>query len=165
MTIRGPAWDAKFAVSKFWGADRFAQPTEGDRVMLTDHGGKVTYKDFKFVVHQPPQDTPQTLSPPFLGNAMRNGWADQNSIVIWTRTTATADMITAGPKFQSVKKSDVAKLSNTSDVDKLHAAQIPPGAKLEEMFGACPGAAGEVRLTYFVQRQTPKSTAWKQTTA
>jgi alkaline phosphatase D len=165
MTTRGPAWDAKFAISKYWGADRFAQPTEGDRVMLTDHGGKVTYKDFEFVIRQAPQAAPLTRSPPFLGNAMRNGWADQNSIVIWTRTTAEADMITSGPKFQAVSKSEVAKLSQTTDVDQLHAAQIPRGAKLREMFGACPGAAGEVRLTYFIQRQSPKSTDWKRTTA
>lgn len=163
---RGPTWDAQMAFSKFWGADRFGKPTDGDRVMLTDHGGRITYKDFKFTQRQPSEDAADiSTSPPYLGNAMRNSWADQDSIVIWTRTTAHPEMTTEGPRFLSPSKADAKKLSQLRDANKLHAAQIPDGAALDQMFGACPGAAGEVRLSYFpkLKRQQMKSTDWQTT--
>ncbi len=167
VSTRGPAWDAKIAISKFWGADRFGQPADGDRVMLTDHGGKIVFKDFEFQPREPPPETSPVASLPFLGNALRNSWADQNSIVIWTRTTARPEMVVDGPQFVSPDKSQVKELLKTNDEAKLLAAQLPPGAELNEMSGACPGAAGEVRLTYFpaMGRQQMKSTPWQTTSA
>ena len=34
--------------------------------------------------------------PPYFGNGMRNGWADQDSVVIWTRTTRFEEMNQGG---------------------------------------------------------------------
>ncbi|MBN2665915.1 MAG: hypothetical protein JXR67_05350 [Bacteroidales bacterium] len=36
---------------------------------------------------------------PFFGNGIHNGWADQNSVVIWTRLTAVPEMNRTGPGF------------------------------------------------------------------
>lgn len=164
----GPKWDHAIAVSKFYGADGFGNAGESDRIMLTDHGGRASYRNFKFVAHRAPDVVePADPGPPYLGNAMRNSWADQNSIVLWTRTTARPDMITDGPRFIEISKGASSKLASKRDEKTLHRAQIPAGAKLEEMFGACPGAAGEVRLTYFpkLQRKAMKSTPWRSTSA
>lgn len=63
---------------------------------------------------------------PYFGNGFHNGWADQNSIVIWTRLT-----------------------------------QIPEGLTLNDMIGACPGAAGEVKLSYFPLKNAENKTETK----
>lgn len=88
---------------------------------------------------------------PQLGNGMRNGWADQTSIVIWTRTTAVAEMIQDGPEFISIDREQERKLQSTSSERELLEVQLPKGNRLEQMKGACPGAPGEVRLAYFPQ--------------
>lgn len=165
----GPAWDSIYAASKFWGAEGFGKPAGEDRIMLTDHGGKAVYKNFQFVVHEASEkdlDVPKGTAP-FLGNAIRNSWADQHSIVIWTRTTARPEMNTDGKKFIEVSKSEQSKYAKTQNAEKLLSVQLPGGAKLDEMFGACPGVAGEVRLTYFpeLQRKSIKSTSWVTTSA
>ena len=36
---------------------------------------------------------------PYFGNGFHNGWADQNSVVIWTRLTKSPEMNTSGKKF------------------------------------------------------------------
>ena len=171
-TTSGPAWESMIAVSKFYGAADFGLPREGDRIMLTDHGGKAAYKDFHFTAHEaPPASETQRTGPhqtaPYLGNAMRNSWADQESIVLWTRTTASPDLFADGKRFISIDKSSAAKLSKETDPQKLMAAQIPEGTALSAMFGACPGAPGRVRLTYFPvkQRKAIKSTPWVTTSA
>ncbi len=165
----GVRWDTMHAKSKFGGRDGFAQPADGDRIMLTDHGGKVAYKDFRFTELKAPENeiTKVTTNPPFLGNGMRNSWADQNSIVMWTRTTKIADMISDGPKFKQLDRKQASQLSKSTDETKIHAAQLPEGTELNEMLGACPGAVGQVRLTYFprLQSRNAKSTEWVTTRA
>lgn len=145
----GPAWDTIVALSKFHGADDFGRPGAADRVMLTDHGGKARYKDFHFVVRTapPPRDT--AGAGPFLANASRNGWADQSSIVIWTRTTARREMVADGKPFVSLSPEQADALARGRDPGALLRAQLPDGAALDEMNGACPGAPGRVRLSYF----------------
>lgn len=49
------------------------------------------------------QDT-QVVPAPQLGNGMRNSWADQHSIVLWTRTTALAEMVHHGPDFLKIDR-------------------------------------------------------------
>ena len=100
----GPDWETKIALSKFSGSSDFGCPKDGDRFMLTDHGGKVSYRDFQFVAHQaPPLDTiPRTG--PFLANTTRNSWADQDSIVIWTRTTRNPEMNLDGKSLSTSQK-------------------------------------------------------------
>ena len=162
---RGPQWDKAIALSKFFGAVDFGRPGDGDRIMLTDHGGKAAYRHFRFVtVDEVTDATNADDRGPYLANGMRNSWADQNSIVIWTRTTKNKAMNTAGKRFISVTKNGT---QNLTDAKQIHAKQIPEGFELEDMFGACPGAKGKVRLTYFAgkQRNAAKSTDWISTTA
>ena len=164
----GPAWDLRYALSKFYGANQFALPGSEDRFMLTDHGGKATYRNFRFTaIKNVQEDVDADGKGPFLGNAMRNSWADQTSIVLWTRTTRSPEMNTAGPRFRSISKTDALKLTKSKDEDFLLSTQMPEGAKLDEMFGACPGEEGEVRLTYFpqLQRRNAKTTQWIRTSS
>ena len=48
---------------------------------------------------------------PFLGNATRNSWADQDSIVIWTRTTARAEFMANGKTFVDRSPKELAEIS------------------------------------------------------
>lgn len=169
----GPAWDTIVAMSKFNGADGFGRPHDGDRIMLTDHGGKVSYKNFKFVAVEPsPVETAQlaaaaTSDGPYLANATRNGWADQTSIVIWTRTTRNPEMLVDGKRFVKISTKEAGQMAKLKDADALLAKQLPDGATIEEMFGAVPGAAGKVRLSYYPgsQRNRMQHTAWRTTSA
>lgn len=164
----GPSWESTIAKSKFWNAEGFGRPIEGDRIMLTDHGGKVWYKDFQFTaIDKPSQIESPKRHAPFFGNGMRNSWADQNSIVLWTRTTSRPELNADGQKFISLTRQEAFALSKQSDEQEIHAAQIPNGNSLEEMFGACPGAPGEVKLTYFpkLNRNKSESTKWITTNA
>lgn len=166
-TTTGVPWDVMIAKSKFWGLKGFGQPGDKDRVMLTDHGGKASFRNFKFVAHTAPQEQATQNLAPQLGNAMRNSWADQTSIVLWTRTTARKEMVTDGPRFITLTNKENSKYSKLRDSEKLNALQLPEGAKLSEMFGASPGAPGEVRLTYFPPKQRNRaiSTPWVKTFA
>lgn len=104
---------------------------------------------------------------PYLGNATRNSWADQHSIVIWTRTTARPQMQVDGKPFLRVTDQRARELARISDVSILHGEQIPEGLQLADMLGSCPGRAGKVRLTWFpVETPNRRSrTAWVTTTA
>ena len=163
----GPQWDITIAMSKFYGSEGFGRPKEGDRIMLTDHGGKVTYKDFQFIAREAPEVVDSPNPGPFLGNASRNGWADQSSIIIWTRTTRNPEMAVDGKRFVSLDSKKARALSSSQDADELLRVQLPDGASLDEMFGACPGAPGKVRLSYFPgkQRNSIKHTDWIATTS
>jgi alkaline phosphatase D len=89
------------------------------------------------------------LSGPYFGNGFHNGWADQNSIVIWTRLTKNPEMNMTGPKFLVPSADDVRRLDKGADPDSIYAAQIPDGFSLDQMEGACPGMDGEVNLVYY----------------
>lgn len=86
---------------------------------------------------------------PWFGNGLHNGWADQNSIVIWTRLTKNPEMNYGGAAFQPLKYPEIRRLDSIRSKDSIHVAQIPEGLSLEDMEGACPGMEGEVRLSYF----------------
>lgn len=165
--LAGPAWDTTVALSKFIGTDDFGRPKPGDRVMLTDHGGRVTYRGFRFIAHEAPPSTAPPPTGPFLANASRNGWADQESIVIWTRTTRLPGMNTAGPAFVSLSSDEAERLAKETDPETLLRAQLPEGVTLDAMFGACPGAPGRVRLSYYPEhrRREMRQTAWLSTDA
>ncbi|MDP7379392.1 MAG: hypothetical protein QF516_14915, partial [Pirellulaceae bacterium] len=92
------------------------------------------------------ENTKQLGSGPFLGNGTRNGWADQTSIVIWTRTTREPEMRADGRPFIKIDNQRARQLARVTDETKLLKPQLPEGATLDEMLGACPGAPGEVRL-------------------
>jgi len=165
--LAGPAWDATVALSKFWSTDDFGRAREGDRIMLTDHGGRASFKDFRFVARAAPPSERVVPTGPFLGNASRNGWADQTSIVIWTRTTRESGMLVDGTPFVSISPEEARALADERDPRKLLDLQLPDGATLDGMFGACPGAPGRVRLSYFPEerRKLIRHTDWIETTA
>ncbi len=110
------------------------------------------------------QESPGATAPQ-LGNGMRNGWADQHSIVIWTRTTARAEMVQDGPEFTTIDREQEREWQNTLSEEQLLEVQLPQGVRLEQMKGACPGAPGEVRLTYFPagDESSKRTTDWTVT--
>ena len=85
---------------------------------------------------------------PFFGNGVHNGWADQESVVIWTRLTRNREMNREGAKFLVPSPERMKELLADPDREMILQAQLPEGLGLEEMEGACPGAEGEVRLSY-----------------
>jgi len=124
--VRGPIWTRQLALSKFWGNDGFGQPGGTSRMMLTDHGGKASYRNFQFITHpgdeadnDPQQSDGQAADDssggPFLANGMRNSWADQDSIVLWTRTTQHPEMKADGTRFISLDRGAARKLAQGTD--------------------------------------------------
>lgn len=94
-------------------------------------------------------DTSDKMNGPFFGNGFHNGWADQHSIVIWTRLTKNPDGNSAGEKFMVPTAKEHRQLDKGANADSIWNAQVPAGLTLEQMEGACPGMTGEVRLTYY----------------
>lgn len=86
---------------------------------------------------------------PYFGNGFHNGWADQNSIVIWTRLTKTPEGNSGGQKFLRPSADEHRKLDREANPENIYKAQIPAGLTLAEMIGACPGTPGEVKLVYY----------------
>ena len=107
----------------------------------------------------------QTKTGPFFGNGMRNGWANQNSIVIWTRTTKNPGMVTDGPDFKVVKQSIASEIKKSGDDSKYLTSQLADGHTLEQMLGSCPGMAGKVRLNVTSENDPDDSaqTSWVTT--
>ena len=93
---------------------------------------------------------------PFFGNGFHNGWADQESIVIWTRLTQWKEGNADGKKFISLTKDESDLLDENPTKEMIHGAQIPEGLSLDDMEGACPGSPGEVKLTYYPADQPDK---------
>jgi len=90
---------------------------------------------------------------PYFGNGFHNGWADQHSIVIWTRLTKTPELNRTGHKFLVPSADEAKELAKSTDQGRIRKAQIPEGLTLDQMEGACPGASGEVKLVYFPFQQ------------
>lgn len=86
---------------------------------------------------------------PWFGNGVHNGWADQNSIVIWTRLTRNPELNSKGTPFILLNGQQRSRLNKIKNRDTIHSAQIPEGLILEDMEGACVGMNGEVNLIYY----------------
>ena len=67
---------------------------------------------------------------PWFGNGVHNGWADQNSVVIWTRLTKNPEMNYEGKPFIPLKYPERRRLDSLGIRDSIHAAQIPAGLSL-----------------------------------
>ena len=162
----GPAWETTVALSKFSGSSDFGRGRSGDRIMLTDHGGRVRYRKFHFVARPETPAEPVERHGPFLGNGSRNSWANQDSIVLWTRTTQQPELLADGKPFVTLSLSEANRLARQDDPAAMLSSQLPAGAGLDEMFGACPGAPGRVRLSFYPagKRHQLKHAAWQQTT-
>ncbi len=89
---------------------------------------------------------------PYFGNGYKNGWADQESIVIWTRLTKNKELNGQGTKFLSVSVKEQLALAELKDHKTLMDSQLPEGATLEGMMGACPGTKGQVKLVYYPKK-------------
>ncbi|MEW4486970.1 alkaline phosphatase D family protein [Thalassoglobus sp. JC818] len=107
----------------------------------------------------------ESAESPQLGNGTRNGWADQSSIVIWTRTTRNAGMAAEGPEFVKVSAKLEREIQESGEEERYVTDQLAEGASLDEMIGACPGAAGEVRLSYHAANDSDHvvTTEWVET--
>ena len=84
-----------------------------------------------------------------LGNGVRNGWADSDSIQIWTRTTLWPEMNWEGREFVIPQRPQLRELIQSRDAALQLKSQLPEGATLDQMEAACPGTAGRVRLVYW----------------
>lgn len=98
---------------------------------------------------------------PYFGNGFHNGWADQNSIVIWTRLTQAPELNRSGPKFLVPASKEIRRLDKQANPDSIYAAQIPEGFALDQMEGACPGMSGDVKLVCYPLKN-PESRIEKQ---
>lgn len=96
-------------------------------------------------------------SGPYFGNGFHNGWADQHSIVLWTRLSKNREGNADENKFLIPSSEELEALYQDNNEADILSAQIPEGLQLDDMDGACPGATGEVRLTYFPLDQSEKS--------
>ncbi|MCF6333885.1 MAG: alkaline phosphatase D family protein [Draconibacterium sp.] len=99
---------------------------------------------------------------PYFGNGFHNGWADQTSIVLWTRLTKNPEGNAEGTKFMEISAKEERALDKEANAEKILAAQIPEGLTLDDMIGACPGASGEVKLSYYRlnNMDSKTETAW-----
>jgi alkaline phosphatase D len=95
---------------------------------------------------------------PYFGNGVHNGWADQNSVVIWTRLTSRPDGNVEGTQFMVPSKEVLSSLEDQGDPAAIHTAQIPEGLNLDEMIGACPGMQGEVQLICYPEMNPEEKT-------
>ena len=104
---------------------------------------------FVLLIHRISFNTPTASEGPYFGNGVHNGWADQHSIVIWTRLTKNPDLNLEGQKFTEIDQKTLRKLPITTPDEVYRKAQVPEGLSLEQMEGACPGSTGDVQLSYF----------------
>jgi alkaline phosphatase D len=90
----------------------------------------------------------------YFANGMKIGEVDQDSAILWTRLTRTADLNRDGAKFVQIKK-------NKRKAKPPMADQLPAGKTLDQMEGAVPGAPGEVRISWTSTGGKPISNGWK----
>ena len=107
---------------------------------------------FIFFLFVPAAGCKEETTDPFFGNGFHNGWADQNSVVIWTRLTKNPEMNRTGPSFLVPDAVEHRMLDSLADPDLIYKNQIPEGFSTDEMEGACPGMGGEVKIVYYPLR-------------
>lgn len=107
---------------------------------------------------------PDAAEGPWFGNGFRNGWADQHSIVIWTRLTQQPELNLKGHPFTPLSKEEQNHLDRLGNPDSILNAQVPDSLTLADMEGACPGAEGEVMLRYYPSTDPAQSveTPWER---
>ena len=60
---------------------------------------------------------------PYFGNGFHNGWADQNSIVIWTRLTKHPEGNATGAKFLVPSAEEHRQLDKAANPEAIYDAQ------------------------------------------
>ena len=163
----GVAWEEKLAKSKFWEIPNFASAKEKHRIMLTDHGGTASFKDFVFTTIDPMDRQVVPSSGPHLANGIKTSWVTQNSAVVWSRTTKNNAMNAGGANFLEIPEPRVLSKQNNEPDQGYAKQQMPPEHNLDQMLGACPGIQGEIRLSYFPDKQNKAiiTTNWVTTDA
>jgi alkaline phosphatase D len=94
---------------------------------------------------------------PYFGNGIKHGWADHNSITVWSRLTRHREMVTSKMEFRNVPSAELAKLI---DADVILSEQLPHNVQLHEMHGASPGSSGQVRLTFWKGEDEKQEMGW-----
>ena len=79
---------------------------------------------------------------PYFGNGIKNGWADQNSIVIWTRLTKIKNAFFKGKPFIEISNKKMLSLARMPNIDSIYSLQIPEGLSLKDMQGYCQDQVG-----------------------
>lgn len=93
--------------------------------------------------------SPKNTQGPYFANGIKNGWADQNSIVLWTRLTQNKSAFFKGHPFIEISREKMKALAENPDVETIYKSQIPKGLTLKDMEGYCSGSQGEVQLHYY----------------
>jgi len=106
----------------------------------------------------------KSIQGPYFANGIKNGWADQNSIVLWTRLTQNKSANFSGHPFIEISSEKMKSLSENQDVEGIYNTQIPEDLSLKDMEGYCPGAPGEVQLHYFVKDRPETAVVFDWTT-
>ena len=96
-------------------------------------------------------ESPDNIQGPYFANGIKNGWADQNSIVLWTRLTQNRTAFFKGQPFIEISREKMKSLAQDPDVEAIYKTQIPQGLTLKDMEGYCPGTKGEVQLHYYLK--------------
>lgn len=102
-------------------------------------------------------NAPKETEGPYFGNGVHNGWADQTTIVLWTRLTVNPDGNWDGEKFLIPSPAEHKLLDQGANTEIINKAQIPEGFHLNDMEGASPGASGEVKLVYYPSESSGQS--------
>ncbi len=116
--------------------------------MITGYTGKICFALF-MAISLASCHSGNKSNGPYFGNGFHNGWADQNSVVIWTRLTINEEGNSTGEKFLVPTAEALEELYKNKGEAEILSAQIPEGFVLNDMLGACPGASGEVKLKYY----------------
>ena len=97
---------------------------------------------------------------PHFANGIKNGWADQNSIVLWTRLTQDKLAHFKGEPFIEIPVGKMKSLAENQDLEGIYNTQIPDGLSLKDMEGYCPGSEGQVLLKYINMEILPTKKLW-----
>lgn len=119
-------------------------------------------KKFSHLLHAAAAACVFTLGVPasaavFMANGIKIGDATQESVILWTRLTQHPERNVNGRPFPQFKVADAP-----SEARQLE------GHALEDMEGAVPGAAGEVRFVYWADSEKPdaaRTTLWTRVDA
>lgn len=100
-------------------------------------------------------------NPPHQANGVKIGEATQNSVIVWTRLTQTAERNIDGVPFP--RENGKAVREKGKDVHFVYEGpQLPEGLSIEEMKHSVPGALGETRIVYWPagRKDALKETPW-----
>ena len=70
---------------------------------------------------------PKSIQGPYFANGVKNGWADQNSIVLWTRLTQNKSAHFKGHPFIEISREKMKSLAQNQDLEGIYNTQIPEG--------------------------------------